>query len=377
MKIGVIGLGVSGAIFAISRKRSHPKDEIIIFERLDTPLKKLLATGNGKCNIANTSNLKGIYNSEVALDILNKYDYETQNRFLDSLNIKTKKVGELVYPISESALTVKNALVKALNKAKINIKLNSKVSDYLVNDNSVDVFLENETISVDKLVISVGGKSSPNLGSDGSLFEILKEHNYKFKDVNPGLCPIYTIEKTKELSGVRVKAKLTLFKGNKNIHSEIGEVLFKDQGLSGIAIFNLSRIIAKDLTKKYTISIDLVPEISRDDLGIFLSFNSSDELLDAYLNPKLANFIRKEKLHGVELINRIKNMKFHFKELYDFEFSQVSIGGISLDNINDKLKSKIENNVYFTGEVLNVDAPCGGFNLMWAIASGLLVADYL
>ena len=377
MKIIVVGAGPSGVIFALSRKRSHPKDEIIILERKDEPLKKILATGNGKCNLGNKSSLKNIYNDDFAYDVLSRYGLKTQLLFLDTLNIKTKEMGELIYPISESAVTVRNALLKALEKENIKVICNEEVNDYIANDFEFEVFTNNNTYKANKIVFSTGGKSSPNLGSNGCIFPILKEHGYKIKDLNPGLCPIYINENVKTLDGVRVKANVSLYKNNKLIHKESGELLFKDKGLSGIVIFNISRLIARDLDAKYELRIDLLPNVSFEDLGIHLSFNSTDDLLETYLHPKLANYIKKENLKGNELLNAIKSHHFTFKGLYDFEFSQVSVGGVSLNNIKDSFESVLEKNVYFVGEILDVDAPCGGYNLMWAIGSGLSLSDHM
>lgn len=377
MKVGVIGFGVSGAIFSIAYKRAHPKDQVIIIEHLDAPLKKVLATGNGKCNIGNVSPLKGIYNDDFISGILEKYDYKTQEKFLDSLNIKTKLVGDLAYPISESAVTVRNALLKAVKDAKVEVILNANIEDYSVNDNDIDIYLNDRTITVSKLVFATGGKSTPKLGSDGSIFDILKEHHYRVDKLEPGLCPINTKESFKDLDGTRVKGEVTVRKNNKIVFKEKGEILFRKHGLSGMVIFNASRIIAHDLEAKYEISLDFLPEISKDDLGIFLSFNKPDVLLDAYLHPLISEHIKKENLSGIKLLDRIKSFKCHFDSLSGFEFSQITVGGVSLKDVNNKLESNIEKHIYFVGEVLDVDAPCGGYNLMWAIASGLYLSDYL
>ena len=152
MRIAVIGFGVSGAIFSIAYRRAHPKDEIIILEHLDSPLKKVLATGNGKCNIGNNSSLKGIYNDDFISGILERYDYETQEKFLDSLNIKTKLVGNLAYPISESAVTVRNALIKAIEATKIEVIYNANIEDYSVNDNDIDIYLSDRSLKVETVL---------------------------------------------------------------------------------------------------------------------------------------------------------------------------------------------------------------------------------
>ena len=128
MRIAVIGGGVSGVTFAINRKRNHPKDEIFIFEHSDKLLKKVLATGNGKCNIANAGEL--IYNSQLAREIVSKYDYASQKEFLESINIKTKLMGDLSYPISESSVTVRNAYLKVVEKLGIVVLYNENIEDY-------------------------------------------------------------------------------------------------------------------------------------------------------------------------------------------------------------------------------------------------------
>ncbi len=377
MQIIVVGAGVSGVMFAIARKRSHPKDEILILEHLDEPLKKILATGNGKCNIANIGSIKDIYNSNFATDIVRKYDAETILMFLDSLNIKTKCIGDLVYPISESAVTVRNALLNACNKSNIKIECNQHVNDYVINDRSIEVYTDDKTYKCDALVFAVGGKSNPKLGSDGSLLETFKEHGYSIKEIKPGLCPIKIKEDVKTLDGVRVKSTVSLLKNNKIIHKESGELHFKDKGLSGICIFNISRLIAQNNHENYTIKVDFLPDVDDEDLGIFLSFNSPTDLLNSYLHPKLGNYLAKENKKGIELINTVKRHQFTFKDFYGFDYSQVSVGGILLNNLKDTFESRIEKRVYFIGEALDVDAPCGGYNLMWAFASALNLTEKL
>ena len=377
MRVIVVGAGASGVLFALAYKRSHHKDEVILLEHKEEPLKKILATGNGKCNLGNTGPIKGIYNSSFAEEVIRNNDIKTQLAFLDSLNIKTKDVNGLIYPISESAVTVRNALLKALEKANIKVYCSEEVNEYSVNDNSIDVYTNTNHFVADKLIISTGGNSSPSLGSDGSMFNILKDHGYIINPVNPGLCPIYVNENVKALDGVRVKANVTLLKNNKVIHKESGEVLFKDKGLSGIVIFNISRLIARESEAKYDIKIDFLPNVDDEDLGIFLSFNSSEDLLNAYLHPKLATYLLKENKSGFDLISTIKRHHFSYKKSYGFEFSQISVGGLSLKEIKENFESKREHNVFFIGEVLDVDGPCGGYNLMWAFGSALDASSHI
>ena len=372
MKIAVIGGGVSGVTFAINRKRKHPEDEIFLFEHTDKLLKKVLATGNGKCNIANSGDTSLIYNHSFARNIIDVYDYKLQNQFLDSVNIKTKLVGNLSYPISESAATVRNALLKALEESKAKVLTETNVLDYYVKGNNYIIKTDKGDFEADKIVIATGGKSLPKSGSDGSILSILDKHGYKIVNMNPALCPIYTKEKTKLLDGTRVKANVQLFEKNNLLFKEDGEVLFKERGLSGIVIFNLSRIIAKDLNKEYKIKIDLLPDINEKELNKFLDSHDKKTLLESYLHPNLAKYLL--EMNG-DVIKNTKEMTFTFDKLYGFENSQITVGGISLEEIDSCLASNREKNVYFIGEVLDIDAPCGGYNLMWAIGSAIFLSD--
>lgn len=372
MKIGIIGGGVSGTTFAINYQRKHPQDEVLIFEHTDKLLKKILSTGNGKCNIANAKELSRVYNDEYATSVIEKYNYHVQNDFLNSLNIKTKLVNDLSYPISESAVTVRNAFLKEIDRLGIKIIDSVIVNDYKNKGERYQLFTDKGIFEVDTIIISVGGKSLPKSGSDGSFFTTLINHGYKIKDFNPGLCPIYTKEKTKILDGTRVKGKVSLFKEKQLVFEEIGEILFKEHGLSGIVIFNASRIIAQDIDKNYKITIDLLPDVSKDELLAFLSSHDKSSLLESYLHPNLVKYLLDFK---GDIVSAIKGLPFTFDKLYGFENSQISVGGVLLNNLNNKLESKLEKNVYFLGEAINIDAPCGGYNLMWAIGSALYLSD--
>lgn len=371
MKIAVIGGGVSGVTFAINRKRNHPEDEIFIFEHTDKLLKKVLATGNGKCNIANAGEI--IYSNNTANNIIVRYNYDYQNKFLDSLNIKTKLVGNLSYPISESAATVRNAFLKEIDRLRIKVITNCNLLDYCQKEAGYVLKTDLGDYQFDSILFAVGGKSLPKSGSDGSLLPILEKHHYHIDEMVPALCPIYTKEKTKVLDGTRVKARVTVKSDNKIIFEESGEVLFKDKGLSGIVIFNASRVIAHNLNKTYNIELDLLPDVPVDELQSFYKKNNKQTLLESYLHPNLVKYLE----NSSDVIKDIKSLSFTFDKLYGFENSQISVGGISLSNINDKLESKIEKNIYFAGELIDIDAPCGGYNLMWAIGSGLYLSDII
>ena len=373
MKFVVVGAGVSGIIFAISRKKLYPQDEVIVLEHLDKPLKKVLATGNGKCNIGNVKDMSNQYDEKIVKNILMTYDFKKQKQFLDSINIKTKLIGDLSYPITESAVTVRNALLNAINKYGVKILTETTLIDYEVKSSLIIVKTNKGDYKCDKLIFATAGKSSPKLGSDGSIIPLLEKHNYKFEQFRPVLCPIHTKNKTKEVDGTRVKANVSIFDGDKLIFHESGEVLFKDRGLSGIVIFNASRYM-KD-NKPYEIKLDLLPEIAREELYDFINKNGKEILLETYLHPILAKWILKSNPSEKDIIEHyVKALTFIYDGNYGFENSHVSAGGIRFIDLNDNLESKTEKNVHFIGEILDYDAPCGGYNLMWAIATGLYLS---
>ena len=369
MRIIIVGAGASGITAAISLKRQHKDADVLVIEHLDKALKKILATGNGKCNLGNNSiDVDAYRNAEFVKPILKEYDFNAQRDFFESINIKTKLMGELLYPISESAVTVRNAMLAECDKLGIKIHLSEGMKDYNVTPKEIKVLTNTTIYSCDKLIFALGGKSSPNLGSDGSLFPMLEKHGYKFSKIKPGLCPIITKENTKVLDGVRVKGKVSLLSEGKLIHQESGEILFKSHGLSGIVIMNVSRIIARDISEKYIIKIDQLVNEDIDSLKTYLFKKGEESYLSAYFHPKMIEYIQRNKL---DLIKASKELSFTFDELDSYEHSQISVGGIELSQINNDLSSKKERGVYFIGELLDVDGPCGGYNLMWAFASAL------
>ena len=345
-KVFILGGGISGVFAGIRIKECHPQYDVEIFESNNELLKKIYATGNGKCNFANQRSLIDKYHNETfALDIVNQYPASSIVKYLESIGVKSKSIGDLFYPYSESAVTVASKLIKKANELGIKLHLSIKVIDYKNNQLQTD----RGTFSYDALIIAVGGKSSPKLGSNGLFWPILTKHGYRIKEANPSLCPIKTKENTKMVEGLRHKVKASLYQKDHLLHEEEGELLFKKDGLSGIVIFNLTHYINRlDNKNNITIHLDFAPDMDGD--------------YDSLLNPKLSSYLLNNKLD-------IHNTVFTFKDFYGYENSQVTSGGISIDNLNEDLSSKIEKDIYFIGEIVDVDAVCGGFNIMWAFAS--------
>lgn len=364
----IVGAGFSGVLAAISIKRSNPKSDVVILEHTDKPLKKLLSTGNGKCNLGNAKlNLNNFNNSQFVKKICKLPQISKQKQFFKELGIETKLIDNLLYPVSESAITVRNALLRKCEKLGINIKLNETILDYKI-DNKIDIKTNLDSYKTDKLIFACGGKSLPISGSDGSIFSLLTKHGYNVVPLSSALCPIITYENTRILNGTRVKANVNLYRNHRLVFSENGEVLFKNHGLSGIVIFNASREIARK-NGNYTIELDLLENYKDSEIEEYIDKFGEEAFLNAFLHPNIIKYFEQNKIKSIFA----KRLSFKYKNLSDFEFSQVTTGGISIDDININLESKIEKNVFFIGEMLDIDGPCGGYNLTWGYISSQLM----
>ena len=351
-QVSIIGGGISGCFAAIKIKEKHPEYNVSIYEHNDKLLKKLYVTGNGKCNFSNQGSLIDKYkNEKFALKIIDDFNNDDIRKTFNEYGIHSKEVDDLIYPYSESAETVAIKLLKQIEELKIDVNLNIEVLDY---DNN-QIKTDRGTFSFDILIISVGGLSHPKLGSNGGLYASLKKHGYRFIETRPSLCPIKTKENTKMVEGLRSKVHASLYQNDKFVHEEDGELLYKKDGLSGMVIFNMTHYINRlDNLNNITIHLDFAKGVDDD--------------MDSLFHPRLVKYLSDNKLD-------FHNTIYTFKSFYDYEFSQVTSGGIDIDNLNENLSSKKEKNIFFIGEVVDVDAVCGGYNIMWALASAKRVAD--
>lgn len=388
MKTLIVGAGASGLVLGLQLKLKNKDEEVIIIDKNNKVGKKLLVTGNGKCNLGNSGSINNRYrNNDFTKVVLDDYGFKYQQQFFAKLGIKTKLMGELCYPYSESAKSFVDYLYELALSLGIKFFFEEEVVDY-VNEKEICVKTNKANYLVNRLIITSGGKSYPKFGSDGGVFKILVKHGYTITDLYPGLCPIKTKEKTKDISGNRLKVLVRLSLDNQTPYEELGEVLFKDDGLSGIAIFNVSSFIARNIGsfKSAFIKLDLFPQTKEEDL--YLEFKRITSLpqnvLNGYFNKEVVNYlmrrVKDDKSNADELrkITQIcKNLEFEYLDLYDFANAQVTVGGLSLTCINNDLSSKMENNIYFAGEILDNDGLCGGYNLMWAFGTALYLGETL
>ena len=374
MNILIVGAGVSGIFLSIFLKSKNKNLNVLLFDKNNIIGKKLLATGNGRCNIGNKIVNDYSYNDLKISKLMKEFSLK-EEELLNEYGIFLRNLNNLMYPNSLSSKTLNNYLLNLLNKYNVELHLNEEVIEY--NDKKLISSLNN--YNYDKLIFSTGAKSMKSSGSDGNIFNLLKKHNYKINELKPGLAPITLKENVKELENLRLKGLIKLVSNNNKIYEENGEVIFKKDGISGISIFNINSIINRNNIKDSKISLDLFPDTKEDDL--FSKINDKykvfgDIFLESLFGKQLHNYIKKQSHSNLKLyVHLLKNLEFNYKSSYDFDFSQVTLGGISLEEVNDNFSSKKEKNIYFIGEVLDVDGLCGGYNIMFAIFSAFIVSN--
>lgn len=383
MNIIIVGAGVSGLTAGISLLRNG--NDVTILERNNISGKKLLLTGAGRCNFFNSDQNIVHYHSsdkDILAKIITSDNIHLVEDFIASLGIVPKVKDGYYYPFANQAYNMKELLERTYLDLGGKIKYN-----YLVEkiEKKNSLFLINDNISCDKLILATGSKAYKMTGSDGIGYQLAKKFNHHIVKVLPSLTSLITREKI-NLKGVRVDAKVTLYEDGVKVREELGQVQFTDYGLSGICIFNLSYYAVKGLNKnkKEVITIDLMPFMDK------VSFKNKKvyDLLLGFLPNKMIDYILKtldiskdvyyEDLSNdkkQELTKILKEMEFNITSYKEFDFSQVCSGGVSLREINPlTMESIFVKNLYIIGELLDVNGDCGGYNLTFAFLSGILTS---
>lgn len=390
MRVIVIGGGASGIVASIFAKRDN--NEVIVLEKNSKCLKKLLITGNGKCNYFNDDfSFEHYYSDSNNLSFINDSNKRKVLDFFSSIGVVPRVKNGYYYPNSNQSYSVHNSLLKEASLKGVEIKNGVKVLNIVKKNNSFIVSTDNGDFICDKVIVSTGGKSYPKTGSEGDGYIFGKSLGHKIVSVVPSLVGLVSNDKfIKPLSGVRCDACVSL-----NSKSEIGEVQFTDYGLSGICVFNLSNIASRlgNCTVKINFLYNFVSDFDSF-CKLFDSVNGSvlnrsiGELLEGYLNYNIVNVIL--KMSGIDFSCSWDDLGNKKRILFDnlvsfnvdivgtrgFDVAQVSLGGISLDDIDvNTFESKIVPGLYFTGEVMDVTGDCGGYNLGFAFLSGMIAGE--
>lgn len=392
----VIGAGASGMMAAIIAARENKK--VAIIEKLDKAGKKILATGNGKCNFTNNvMHLDCFYGEKEFIDqILKNYTVDDCLAFFRSIGVYPKQKNGYYYPNSEQASSVTNALLFELERLGVKMFFETNVQDINPSNSTVNVDTNKGQFMAKHVVIATGLLASPKLGSDGSMFDVIKSLGHRFQPVLPVLCGFYCKGMNfKQVSGVRAHGTVEAYVDGIKLAMDTGEIQFTDYGLSGIPVFQISHHLSKGLYAKKLVEIkmNLLPDFDasmildelnlRCKLGQMLPVNT---LLNGLINQKLADMIIDKA--GIKsdiyisalsdsqiskIAKLLQGITVTVTNYRDFEFAQVCTGGISTGDVNPvTLESKLASHVHFTGEILDVDGICGGYNLHFAWATGYM-----
>ena len=392
----IIGAGAAGLACAVSAAESGAK-RICLLERLSRPGKKLLVTGNGRCNLSHENitghNYHGTFNPTSLLN-----EIPDIRPFFGQLGLftVTDDTGR-IYPLSNTAASVLDALRFAVEKAGAEIITEAPCEKIIPNKNSFTAKASNLTLTAKAVVLAGGGCASSVHGSDGSCISLAQSLGHIITPLHPALCPL-PAENTKSLDGIRCKCTAALTQNGKTIRTEQGEVQFTKTALSGICIFNLSAVYPGG---QATVILDLLPAFTVEQTGSMLAAAlnsrkklSSADALTGVFNRKLAVYILKRsnlpsdtpagKLSIQQiatLTKTAKSLPFTVTSPADFTSAQVTAGGVKGTEMDETFMSRKINGLFFAGEILDIHGDCGGYNLHFAFASGIKAgrscAEYL
>jgi hypothetical protein len=403
-RIAVIGGGPGGMMAAVTAaEKGHQVDLYDSNEKLG---KKLYITGKGRCNLTNAVDIGDYFDSIVhnhnfmysALYSYTNVDFMT---FLEKNGVPLKiERGDRVFPVSDKSSDVINGFKTALKHNRCRVYLNTRIIDLLITNNTVNgIVLENgETRSYDAVILATGGKSYPSTGSDGNFFQILEKSGHQITPLSPGLVPINSKEDwPRDLQGLALKnVALTLYKktpkGQKKVKSMLGEMLFTHFGISGPLVLSLSSYLMGN-TKDYSLELDLKPALSIDQMDAriqrdFLKYQNKDfgnalgDLLPSKMIPVMVALsgidpaVKVTREQRQKLVACFKHLRIGIAGLRDFNEAIITVGGVNVKEVDPgTMESKKIKNLYIAGEMLDVDALTGGYNIQIAVSTGWLAGN--
>ena len=392
VKVAIIGGGAAGLACAITCGERFGRNSTVIIERQARVGKKLLATGNGRCNITNRNASPEHYQGDETIikSVLERFSPNDCEKFFARIGILFRDEDDgRVYPYSNQASTVLDGMRLNCERLGISEICGFEIKQIKKNNGFFSVISENITVQAENIVFSTGSKASSSLGANDSGYRLLQNFGINSTSLKPALCPVVTKEKYKNLKGVRAKGTVTLFDGDKKIIFREGEIQFTDYGISGICVFDISRFVSD--CKNPKIFVDVMKEYSENHLCDYLFkcrkiFANAGDILTGALNKKLAQVIvqncgvsqktcRELSESDIKkLAHAVKNFTFTPLKSEDYSNAQVCAGGITSKYVYpETLMSKTVKNLYICGEMLDADGECGGYNLHFAFGSGILV----
>ena len=405
-KVVVIGAGASGLVAAIYAKKRY--DEVILIEKNEICGKKILATGNGRCNFWNEDqSIEHYRGSEMKKieEVLSAKNKEEALNFFEKIGIKAKIKNGYYYPFSNQASSMQRALILEATKQKVNIKTSEEVIDIVKKGDKFEIITKSkEKILADLVILATGSKAAPKTGSDGIGYEICKKFGHSINKPMPALVQLKANEKfLKEWEGVRSDVAIFLFENGKKIASEVGEIQLTNYGISGICVFNLSGRVSRGLekNKKEEVKINFLNGLNIKNGDEFIKWMEKRdrvledrnilEELEGILNYKLAKVLLKlsnineiekwKNLSDISKKNLAKNMTgfiLNITGTNSFDKAQVCTGGVPIEEVDvNTMESKKQKGLFITGELLDVDGDCGGYNLEWAWITGSIAGSHI
>ena len=399
-KVIVVGGGPAGIMAALTASKTN---EVILVERNNEIGKKLRLTGGGRCNITNNrsideffdkvvTNKKFLYSAFYTFSNDSLLEYLKENDFEYKIEYDN---DNKVYTKSDKADDIIRLFIDNLEKSNVKVMYDTKVEDLIVEVNIIRgiVTSNGNKILGDKVIISTGGKSVPATGSDGSMYDILSKYGHKIDALYPGLVPLVIKEGfVKNLQGVSMKNVVLSAKVKKKKYEIIGDMIFTHFGISGPGVLKLSSYINRALENgEVEVTLDFVQDKSKDEISKLIKENTNKTVLNNLKGLLPGNFLKEivgllnltetkpselKKEDEIKLVNYIKEMKLTAIETLSIKAAMVTSGGVAVKEINaSTMESKLIKNLYFAGEVINVDAETGGYNLQIAFSTGYLAGS--
>jgi len=401
MKVCIIGAGAAGMMAAhTAAKLGH---KVILFDKMPRIGKKILATGGGRCNLTNDDcDLVHFHggNRDFIAGVISEYSEKTVLEEFALMGLKTISKNGYVYPYTEQASSVLDILSLALKYDDVKILTECNITGIEKTEAGFRVNSDKGLFKCDRLILSAGSKASPKTGSDGSGFELAHMLGHTIIKPLPALCALRCEDKYfKSLAGIRCKGRVSIYSDDRILGSDSGEIQLTAYGISGIPVMQVSHLVAKaiDNGEKVTAKLSFLPKEEDEGIREFLekrmSLNkdkTAEEFFVGLLHKNLAYVILKR--YGIScnktvrefsekdilnIINGLTGFTVSVNSTNGFDECQVCQGGIDLNEVENTLESKILKGLYFAGEILDVHGDCGGYNLQWAWATGMLAGRLL
>jgi len=384
MDIIIVGAGAAGLVAGIEAAKNGAN--VTILEKNEKPGKKILASGNGRCNLTNVDQSKDAYrgeNPDFAWNIINQFGHFDAMQFFTKIGVYTKNKNGYIYPYSEQAASVLEILLKEAEYLKIKIKTLEEVVKIKPLDEGFEVISKTWTYQGDKVIITAGSMASPQLGGSDSGYALAQALGQPLIKPLPALVALEGVgEYFARWSGVRMEGKVTLLVDNVPEVSSEGEIQFTDYGVSGIPIFDISRFATRaiDDGSQVIVVLDLMPDFTEEFLiGLLESriencpYKNLQESLVGLIPKKMIPIVANTDKTLREVATWIKCYPVLVKRAHSLLQAQVCSGGVDTKELNPQtLESKLVPGLYFAGEIVDVDGKCGGYNLQWAWSSGTI-----